>query len=167
MDKLFFDKGLDMFCTECGKENEESNKFCFSCGNLLGQESLPTNEGLEQPPQTIKQRLHKVRVNNQRWVFISVIVVGAITLLNITTKTESKRTPVNVATPKHVSSDISVTRAQADAIVKLIRAYGYSCSSLSSALQSSYDGSFSVTCNNWKYRYDIEDVGGNWVVTVE
>lgn len=82
---------------------------------------------------------------------------------------DEKDNSSNKATPssKNISENISVTQTQAEAIIKLIEVYGYSCDSLSSAIQSSYDGSFSVTCNNWKYRYKIEDVGGNWVVTVD
>jgi hypothetical protein len=29
-----------MFCTECGKENQEQNKFCFDCGNTLSREKI-------------------------------------------------------------------------------------------------------------------------------
>lgn len=29
-----------MFCTKCGKENEERNKFCFSCGKKLVSEKV-------------------------------------------------------------------------------------------------------------------------------
>jgi len=28
-----------MYCSNCGKENNKDNKFCFNCGNQLGIES--------------------------------------------------------------------------------------------------------------------------------
>lgn len=49
---------------------------------------------------------------------------------------------------------------------KLIQIYGYRCDYVNFALHSSWSGVIGVTCNG-KYRYEIEDKGGKWVVTLE
>jgi len=103
----------------------------------------------------------------------AALVLIFIYLVVISSNEDKKESKYGVSTKKvvpisnYVSDQVEVTRTQANAIKSLVRGYGYSCSSLSSAIQSSYDGSFSVTCDNWKYRYEVEDVGGNWVVTVD
>jgi hypothetical protein len=71
-----------------------------------------------------------------------------------------------VKTSNYVSEDIKVTPEQAALIPKLIQASGYACDTLSSAIRPSYSGNFSVYCNGYKYSYDIDDNGGNWVVKV-
>lgn len=60
-----------------------------------------------------------------------------------------------------------VSAESARAVQKVIRLYGFKCDSVDSVIESSWDGSFSVSCNNYYYRYSIDDVGGNWVVTVK
>lgn len=263
-----------MFCTNCGKENSENNKFCFSCGAGFKQQdqitksintspnkiplnldfalyndsikikkgdtiyssrswvlsndllSLRTTSSLTAPSFSIPieeiltlkkcdnanqfevtlsdgkelliemdnlafNALHGSFKNNgnkpngislpaevkggkraTRKKVLAVIALSSIVALlgyggQLEPSGEGKSNYSGKYKPKYVSEDVQVTSTQADALVNIIRAYGFSCISLSSALQSSYDGSFSVTCNNWKYRYDIEDVGGNWVVTVD
>ena len=270
-----------MFCTECGKDNQDTNKFCYNCGSKLISKqtqassskegssntnpdktpldinyalynndikikegdniytskawklsddllSLKTTISLTAPFLSIPieeitsltkcdtanqiivslsdgkelliemdelafNALHEsfkndgnkpngvslpVEVKGEKKVIyqkaLAVFAVSAIVVIlgyggqsEPSSRSESSSSGKNKPTSEYVSKDVQVTPTQADAVIKLIRVYGYSCSTLSSALQSSYDGSFSVTCNNWKYRYDIEDIGGNWVVTVD
>ena len=42
-----------MFCSKCGKENDESAKFCSSCGNSLGSD---VEKSAEQKAEEIKQK---------------------------------------------------------------------------------------------------------------
>lgn len=60
-----------------------------------------------------------------------------------------------------------VSAESARAVQKVIRLYGFRCDSVDSVIESSWDGSYSVYCNDYHYRYSIDDVGGNWVVTVK
>lgn len=46
----------------------------------------------------------------------------------------------------------------------LIRANGYSCSSISGAHPMSFTKGYTVSCNQFRYSYKILDKGGNWVV---
>lgn len=52
--------------------------------------------------------------------------------------------------------------------MNIIQAYGYTCSSIDHMSPFLLSGSgFKVTCNNYRYMYEIEDKGGRWVVTVK
>src|ERR1700730_7502713 len=34
-------KEANMFCTDCGKPNQDGAKFCFACGKVIGAASVP------------------------------------------------------------------------------------------------------------------------------
>jgi hypothetical protein len=50
--------------------------------------------------------------------------------------------------------------------VKLVRANGYKCTSISSAIEFLSSRGFTLMCNNLSYSYDIADKGGRWIVTL-
>ncbi len=52
-------------------------------------------------------------------------------------------------------------------MVKLIRLTGYKCDSISAIREMMLSRGFAVVCNNFNYEYEIEDKGGNWVVTLQ
>lgn len=53
-------------------------------------------------------------------------------------------------------------------VQKLIKLYGYKCDTIDNKPSfSSWDGSVKVICNNFKYVYEVKDVGGNWTVKVK
>ncbi|MNV42461.1 hypothetical protein D3C71_1341350 [compost metagenome] len=43
---------------------------------------------------------------------------------------------------------------------------GYKCDTVSSAIPYIRGGGYTMQCNNYQYKYEIEDKGGNIVVTV-
>ncbi|WP_127115143.1 hypothetical protein [Shimia sediminis] len=49
----------------------------------------------------------------------------------------------------------------------LIRAKGYRCDSISSLQRWVYGGGFDVVCNKFRYKYELEDKGGRWTVTLK
>jgi len=51
-------------------------------------------------------------------------------------------------------------------VVNMVRAAGYRCDSISalSPLLSTHVG-FNVYCNEYRYRYNVSDMGGHYVVT--
>lgn len=61
----------------------------------------------------------------------------------------------------------TVSKEQKDAVKKVIRISGYKCDQIDSLIQSSWDGNYSVTCNGYRYMYEIKDKGGNWVVILD
>jgi preprotein translocase subunit SecF len=44
---------------------------------------------------------------------------------------------------------------------------GYKCDTVSSAIPYIRGGGYTIQCNNYQYEYEIEDKGGNIVVTVQ
>lgn len=44
---------------------------------------------------------------------------------------------------------------------------GYKCDTVSSAIPYIRGGGYTIQCNNYQYKYEIEDKGGNIVVTVQ
>ncbi len=52
-------------------------------------------------------------------------------------------------------------------MVSLIRLTGYKCDSISAVREMMLSRGFTVVCNNFYYEYDIEDKGGNWIVTLQ
>ena len=49
----------------------------------------------------------------------------------------------------------------------MIQNAGYKCDTIDSMRVSQWDGDITVVCNNYRYSYEIKDVGGNYVVTVD
>ncbi|WP_149982467.1 zinc-ribbon domain-containing protein [Pseudoalteromonas rhizosphaerae] len=74
---------LIMFCTNCGKENQDSNKFCFNCGLSLKEvitfkascTSEPKSTHNNFPLVTIPQNKH---FNKAVIVFIFLLVIAAL-----------------------------------------------------------------------------------------
>ena len=61
----------------------------------------------------------------------------------------------------------SSSKKQAQAAANLIKAYGYRCDSISAFQPFIMGGGFTLRCNNFSYKYLIEDKGGRWTVTVD
>ncbi|MGE0081901.1 MAG: hypothetical protein AB7U81_11445 [Thiohalomonadaceae bacterium] len=60
-----------------------------------------------------------------------------------------------------------IPRETVFALAQYIQAYGYSCRSISAVTPFAFSRGYSVVCNEWTYSYEVEDKGGNWVVTVD
>ncbi|EHR5761002.1 TPA: hypothetical protein N2903_001678 [Vibrio parahaemolyticus] len=52
-------------------------------------------------------------------------------------------------------------------MVRMIQLTGYKCDSISAIREMILSRGFTVVCNNFYYEYEIEDKGGNWVVTLQ
>lgn len=66
-----------------------------------------------------------------------------------------------------IHKDIKNSPEALKQLVSIIRLSGYKCDSLSSIVPMSLRRGFSVWCNNYIYEYEVEDKGGNWIVTVK
>lgn len=51
-------------------------------------------------------------------------------------------------------------------VVGLVVFNGYKCDTLSAITPFAFGTGFYVYCNQYSYSYDVEDKGGNWVVTL-
>lgn len=54
-----------------------------------------------------------------------------------------------------------------EALVRLVKAHGYRCDSVSVAKTMAWGNGFVLICNRTRYEYEIEDKGGRWQVTVK
>jgi hypothetical protein len=63
-----------------------------------------------------------------------------------------------------LSEDIS--NELAIEFAKYIQTSGYSCNSVSAVTPFVMSRGVKVVCNQWTYSYEVEDKGGNWVVSV-
>jgi hypothetical protein len=54
-----------------------------------------------------------------------------------------------------------------DALTDLVKAKTYRCDSISAVSSFFSGGGYKLKCNNYRYKYEIADKGGNWIVTVK
>jgi hypothetical protein len=54
-----------------------------------------------------------------------------------------------------------------DPAVGLIRANGWRCDSVSSLVPFVMSRGFTIVCNRFAYKYELEDRGGRWVATLK
>lgn len=71
------------------------------------------------------------------------------------------------ATARPVDGDHVKNKDLAEKAADYVESLGYRCDSLSAFYKSAWSGAFTLSCNNYKYTYTIEDKGGRWVVTVD
>lgn len=62
------------------------------------------------------------------------------------------------------ASNMSVSRQDAITLAKYINANGYSCRSISDVRKMIIKRGFTVYCNNFEYKFDVEDKGGKMTV---
>ena len=62
------------------------------------------------------------------------------------------------------ASDMAVSRQAAITLAKFINASGYSCRSISDVRKMMFARGFTVYCNNFEYKFDVEDKGGRMSV---
>lgn len=112
-----------------------------------------------------------------------ILVTGYVTLDVIFEATTMTFTPENVATDKeenttrfksipHLVEQNAVIneKISVDLLKELIvftKSSGYKCDTVSSARPFMNDKGYQLNCNNYRYKYEIEDKGGNLVVTVK
>lgn len=74
----------------------------------------------------------------------------------------------NLPPPPPPESRIRIDSEVLSTAVKLIQLHGWKCDTVDAALPFIFFGrGFTVTCNGYRYTYEIEDVGGKWEVNVQ
>lgn len=63
--------------------------------------------------------------------------------------------------------DERLTEKNIVGVVGLIVGNGYSCDTISGIVPFPRKTGFYVQCNHFQYQYEVEDKGGNWVVTLK
>jgi hypothetical protein len=134
-------------CKECNKGVSDSAKVCVGCG---------------APIESIK----KVSiVQYALLVLFGIIVYSCATTKD---KAQDQSTPnqhINAPIPIEASASIDEPFSKdgytlLSATVDSIISRGNSCNIVSMATVSSFDGSWTISCDNHKYEYEFKDVGG-------
>lgn len=60
-----------------------------------------------------------------------------------------------------------IGQKQVEAAKGMIRYSGYKCDYVDAMNSHAFSVGFTVVCNDYQYRYELKDVGGNWRVTVK
>ncbi|HHF0540092.1 TPA: hypothetical protein ACPHTZ_004134 [Vibrio alginolyticus] len=85
----------------------------------------------------------------------------------------TKTTKKQSITHPLLESDVNLPKGVEDhpevipQMVRMIQLTGYKCDSISAIREMMVSRGFTVVCNNFYYEYEIEDKGGNWVVTLQ
>ena len=89
-----------------------------------------------------------------------LILAAALTAITFTAS--AKNRPID-GSLKHISN-VEVASLVAD----YVEALGYSCKTISAFGMSPWSSKkFTLTCNAYRYSYDLEDKGGRWIVTAK
>jgi hypothetical protein len=94
-----------------------------------------------------------------RSVIISCLLLGAFLSSSVSAKSVYVEDDARLS--KDISDDLAIE------IANYIKVSGYSCNSVSAVTPFVMSRGFTIVCNQWTYRYELEDKGGNWVVTVK
>lgn len=65
------------------------------------------------------------------------------------------------------SWDGAVSQKDTITLPKLINAYGFKCATISSVRKMIIKRGFTVYCNNFNYKFNVEDRGGKYSVTYQ
>jgi hypothetical protein len=52
-------------------------------------------------------------------------------------------------------------------LVGLVKRHGYQCNTISAVKPISTSNGFKLACDHLRYKFDIKDEGGRWIITVE
>jgi hypothetical protein len=63
--------------------------------------------------------------------------------------------------------DLTISLKAVDFLVSIVRSNGYKCDSVSAWRPWITSRGSTLTCNGFRYSYELADKGGNWVVTVD
>jgi hypothetical protein len=65
---------------------------------------------------------------------------------------------------KPTAAQLAAVAAQHAAAARLIRAFGYDCQSVDAVLPYALSEGANVSCNHFRYMFEIENHGGRWSV---
>ena len=103
---------------------------------------------------------------------IKVWLLGLVVIFTATfAKASEEAEALNLIKSIKIENDAElskkVNRQQAKALGAMIVANGYRCNSITSVFPFIRSEGYTVRCNNYRYTYEIADIGGNWEVTVK
>ncbi|ELA8172820.1 zinc ribbon domain-containing protein [Vibrio alginolyticus] len=155
---------------ETEQMEEESNlaNNSYELSPLPQQESRNSSESTEEEP-TKEAKARSV------FVLVSIVLVAmTIGISNLENSRARKNVEqANTFTHPLLESEANVPEGiqenpeAINQLIDIIGLYGYKCNTVSGIVEMAFTRGFSVWCNNHNYAYEIEDKGGNWVVTLQ
>ena len=140
----------------------------------------------EEENQTPKQAKPEEKIANVVTGLIVLVILGGfgVTLYSCVADIPSQEAEQREQREAEIRASLNPTtvRIEDDAVIDesfeyetsiiestvgIIRAYGYRCDSISGFFYFITSRTFAVICNESRYRYELEDRGGNWVVTLD
>ena len=100
-----------MFCTECGKDNQDTNKFCYNCGSkLISKQTQPaipkgdlSNTNPDKIPKPIKLSTEiiskKMPTKHKVFIGLFVMVILVIGYFDGKSKSSNENKASNVSKP--------------------------------------------------------------------
>lgn len=85
-------EGKKLFCTQCGKQIESSEKFCSACGKPVNKEAISVNDRQinAKKPNTIQENIKQKKANKKPVIPIIAVLVAALCFYSLFSNTEFK-----------------------------------------------------------------------------
>lgn len=176
------------FCSSCGTNitltSNESRELNTSNSPLVNTKAStqPQHKSLTLSPIG-KEKFSKTKKIVISFLGLIILVTGYMTLgaifetatmtttsENVPTRDEENTTRFSSISSLVEQGAVINEKISADLLKELIiftKSYGYKCDTVSSARPFMNDKGYQLNCNNYRYEYEIEDKGGNFVITVK
>lgn len=152
-------------CYECGKNISDKALSCPHCGAPTHPEPIKTEEKSE-PVHNLIHKSRKAEMEKEKKTF-SIISKSVIALIIIIVFFRPfSHTITEEATEETIQKN-EITKVQKEAAMQVITLNGYTCDSIAGMSKFITSEGYNVYCNDHRYNYEIENKGGNWVVTVK
>ncbi len=180
-------------CSECGKKYSDKAPACVSCGcptsesvNKSIESEVESNIETNINSATLSERL-KANLNAgntnftvKHYFYVLIVIVGGAALMydyfskpsypSKQTQSSAKIKRLNnpwLESGALVSDHVTSNPTLINNSVTLIQKNGYRCDSVSSIMEMTFSAGLDVSCNGYRYSYEIKDVGGKWQVSVD
>lgn len=119
-----------------------------------------------------QKRVFREYVKENKVIFLAVALTYCFILVLINFTPNNDKNTSSKVTSKPTSRRVTTTPNYTDTTEfknktkALIIASGFRCQTIDSIIEHNFSYGYSVVCNNYRYSYEIKDVGGNWIVKV-
>ncbi|PHM17210.1 MAG: hypothetical protein CJD30_07385 [Sulfuricurvum sp. PD_MW2] len=156
-------------CYECEKEISDKALSCPHCGAPATSEPKEEEPTIElNKKDNIAPKTNEASKGGEAFSVIFTSLFILIVIVIFIRSCSGSDDKVKPATSEvDAPADVTVTDAQKIAAKELISANGYTCDSIDGMNRFFTSEGYHVYCNDHRYNYDIENKGGNWIVSVK
>jgi len=141
-------------CPECGAEISSTAAACVKCG-------APVSKA----PKTTKGK--GCFAAGCLTVFAGAIVLGAIGSMSNKQSTSSTDSTQTSLQGIKEACDPKTNAAQRAAAQSMIQLLGYDCAKLDTMCPYVFSDGYTVYCNDLRYKFELENHGGKWLVKAD